>query len=67
VTVEDILREKGDLVKRGELGHEGDVEIWEDGTTTPRSAQFHANTSKQDASDAPRSTLTEPPSSGKTS
>ncbi len=37
------MREKGDLVKKGTLGVDGDVEFWEDGTTTPRSAQFHAD------------------------
>ncbi|KAF5025019.1 hypothetical protein F66182_2887 [Fusarium sp. NRRL 66182] len=28
VTVEDILREKGQLVKRGSLGEDGDIEFW---------------------------------------
>ncbi|RYC57907.1 hypothetical protein CHU98_g8318, partial [Xylaria longipes] len=30
ITVEDLLREKGQLVKRGTLGEEGDIEFWED-------------------------------------
>lgn len=30
------MREKGQLVKRGTLGEDGDVEFWEDGTTTNR-------------------------------
>ncbi|GAP92012.1 putative dnl zinc finger domain-containing protein [Rosellinia necatrix] len=30
VTVEELLREKGQLVKRGTLGEEGDIEFWED-------------------------------------
>lgn len=34
VTVEDLMREKGQLVKRGTL--DGDMEFWEDGTTTAR-------------------------------
>ena len=42
VTIEDLMREKGSLVKRGSLSAEGDVEFWDDGSTTPRSAQFHA-------------------------
>jgi protein import protein ZIM17 len=67
VTLEDIMREKGDLVKRGELGGEGDIEFWEDGTTTPRSAHFHANSTTQSDPDAPQGTLTEPPSSEKPS
>lgn len=37
VTVEDLLREKGRLVKRGTLGEDGDLEFWEDGSTTVRS------------------------------
>ena len=35
-TIEDILRDKGELIKRGTLGAEEDMEFWEDGTTTPR-------------------------------
>lgn len=30
MTVEDLLREKGQLVKRGTLGEDGDVEFWQD-------------------------------------
>lgn len=37
------MREKGNLVKKGSLSAEGDVEFWDDGTSTPRSAQFHAD------------------------
>ncbi|KAI1806664.1 DNL zinc finger-domain-containing protein [Daldinia bambusicola] len=36
VTIEDIMREKGQLVKRGTLGEDGDVEFWEDGSVTKR-------------------------------
>ncbi|KAF2743871.1 zf-DNL-domain-containing protein, partial [Sporormia fimetaria CBS 119925] len=56
VTIEDLMREKGQLVKRGSLAAEGDVELWDDGTTTPRSAQFIPY-----SSDATNN-LTEPPS-----
>jgi len=35
------MREKGNLVKKGSLSAEGDVEFWDDGSTTPRSAHFH--------------------------
>jgi protein import protein ZIM17 len=45
VTIEDLMKEKGDLVKRGSLSAEGDVEFWDDGSSTPRSAQFHTNAS----------------------
>ncbi|KAJ9164554.1 hypothetical protein NKR19_g1193, partial [Coniochaeta hoffmannii] len=34
ITVEDLMREKGRLVKRGTL--DGDVEFWDDGSTTQR-------------------------------
>ncbi|KAF2968813.1 hypothetical protein GQX73_g4779 [Xylaria multiplex] len=33
ITVEELLREKGQLVKRGTLGEEGDIEFWEDDPT----------------------------------
>ncbi|KAF3016839.1 hypothetical protein E8E14_011389 [Neopestalotiopsis sp. 37M] len=39
VTIEDIMRERGQLVKRGTLGVDGDIEFWEDGTQTPRGAE----------------------------
>lgn len=37
VTVEDLMRERGMLVKRGTLGEDGDLEFWEDGSTTKKS------------------------------
>merc|ERR1712000_286003 len=30
VTIEDIMKEKGQLVKRGSLGEDGDIEFWPD-------------------------------------
>ncbi|KAI0425433.1 DNL zinc finger-domain-containing protein [Xylaria sp. FL1042] len=30
ITVEDLLRERGQLVKRGTLGEDGDIEFWDD-------------------------------------
>lgn len=30
ITIEDIMRDKGQLVKRGTLSGTGDVEFWED-------------------------------------
>jgi mitochondrial protein import protein ZIM17 len=35
MTIEDLMREKGQLVK-GTLSEDGDLEFWEDGTTTSR-------------------------------
>ncbi|EMD66462.1 hypothetical protein COCSADRAFT_112859 [Bipolaris sorokiniana ND90Pr] len=43
LTIEDLMREKGSLIKKGSLSAEGDVEFWDDGTSTPRSAHFHAD------------------------
>ncbi|KZM23502.1 uncharacterized protein EKO05_0000246 [Ascochyta rabiei] len=45
VTIEDLMKEKGNLVKRGSLSAEGDVEFWDDGSSTPRSAHFHTESS----------------------
>jgi protein import protein ZIM17 len=36
MTIEDLMREKGQLVKKGSLSEDGDLEFWEDGTTTRR-------------------------------
>ncbi|KAM0281020.1 hypothetical protein ACHAQH_003749 [Verticillium albo-atrum] len=30
ITIEDLMREKGQLVKKGTLGEDGDIEFWED-------------------------------------
>ncbi len=35
-TIEDLMREKGQLVKKGSLSEDGDLEFWDDGTTTKR-------------------------------
>ncbi|KAH9996120.1 DNL zinc finger-domain-containing protein [Xylariaceae sp. FL0662B] len=36
ITVEDLVREKGQLVKKGTLGEDGDIEFWPDEAPTPR-------------------------------
>lgn len=36
ITIEDLMREKGRLVKKGTLSEDGDLEFWADGTTTKR-------------------------------
>ena len=51
------MREKGQLVRRGALNEEGDVEFWDDGSTTPRSSNFIPNTHSKDEKDR----LTESP------
>ncbi|OAA48718.1 DNL zinc finger domain containing protein [Metarhizium rileyi] len=35
VTVEDLMRERGRLVKRGSLGEDGDIEFWPEETNDP--------------------------------
>lgn len=35
-TIEDLMRRKGEFVRKGTLGSEGDVEFWDDGTETQR-------------------------------
>ncbi|KAL1595096.1 hypothetical protein SLS60_009783 [Paraconiothyrium brasiliense] len=65
ITLEDLMRDKGNLVKRGTLSAEGDVEFWDDGSTSPRSSHFHPNSNTKSDPDAPEGTLTEPPASSK--
>ncbi|KAF7957286.1 hypothetical protein EAE96_002873 [Botrytis aclada] len=36
LTIEDLMREKGMLVKKGTLSEDGNLEFWEDGTSTER-------------------------------
>ncbi|KAF1848392.1 DNL zinc finger domain-containing protein [Cucurbitaria berberidis CBS 394.84] len=62
VTIEDLMREKGNLIKKGSLSAEGDVEFWDDGSSTPRSAHFHPH-SKPKGDDR----FTEHPASPKSS
>ncbi|KAF2807710.1 zf-DNL-domain-containing protein [Mytilinidion resinicola] len=44
VTIEDLMREKGQLVRRGSLTAEGDVEMWPDETTTPEKSAKEGKT-----------------------
>lgn len=36
MNIEDLMRDRGELVKRGTLSADGDVEFWEDGSTSER-------------------------------
>lgn len=36
LTIEDLMREQGQLVKKGTLSEDGDLEFWADGSTTER-------------------------------
>ena len=39
MTIEDLMKEQGQLVKKGTLSEDGDLEFWADGTTTQRETQ----------------------------
>jgi len=43
-TVEDYMKERGQLVRKGTLSEDGDLEFWEDGTTTARKDKKPDNT-----------------------
>lgn len=34
MTIEDLMKERGEMVKKGTLSEDGDVEFWDDGTQT---------------------------------
>lgn len=36
MTIEDLMREQGQLVKKGTLSEDGNLEFWADGSTTTR-------------------------------
>jgi protein import protein ZIM17 len=36
ITIEDLMHERGQLVKKGTLSEDGDLEFWEDGSVTQR-------------------------------
>ncbi|KAK3362294.1 DNL zinc finger-domain-containing protein [Lasiosphaeria hispida] len=36
ITIEELLAERGQIIKKGTLGPDGDIEFWEDGTVTTR-------------------------------
>jgi protein import protein ZIM17 len=36
LTIEDLMRERGQIVKKGTLSEDGDVEFWEDGSSNVR-------------------------------
>jgi protein import protein ZIM17 len=45
MTIEDLMREQGQLVKKGTLSEDGDLEFWSDGSTTKRGEGAGAETS----------------------
>lgn len=53
MTVEDLLKERGMMVKRGTLGEDGDVEFWEDGTSTMREPEPAPERPKKEVDHSP--------------
>jgi protein import protein ZIM17 len=49
ITVEDLMREKGRLVKRGSLGEDGDIEFWQDDAPVEKTAEKAAGTNLKGA------------------
>jgi len=49
VTIEDLMKERGEIVKKGTLSEDGDIEFWEDGTTTERAKAAKTEKSKEAA------------------
>ncbi|KAI0396063.1 DNL zinc finger-domain-containing protein [Xylariaceae sp. FL0594] len=56
VNVEDLLREKGQLVKRGTLGVDGDVEFWQDDDETTQEEGAGRQVTSHSATAAPATT-----------
>jgi protein import protein ZIM17 len=46
VTIEDIMKEKGQLIKKGTLGTDGDVEFWDDGSESAHKGSKKADEAK---------------------
>ena len=44
------MKEKGQLVKKGALDAEGDLELWDDGTSTPRQTTSSTTETSTDTS-----------------
>lgn len=38
MSLDDLLKEKGSLIKKGTLSEDGNFEVWADGTETEREA-----------------------------
>ncbi|KAG4434726.1 hypothetical protein IFR05_009803, partial [Cadophora sp. M221] len=50
LTIEDLMREKGQLVKKGTLSEDGNFEFWADGTSTTRAKTSSDNVENDNAS-----------------
>ncbi|TVY47697.1 Uncharacterized protein LOCC1_G003205 [Lachnellula occidentalis] len=47
MTIEDLMKDKGQLVKKGTLSEDGDMEFWEDGTQTEHKKDAGGKETKQ--------------------
>lgn len=36
MTIEDLMRDNGEMLRKGSLSPDGDLEFWDDGSTTQR-------------------------------
>jgi len=54
LTIEDLMKERGQLVKKGTLSEDGDVEFWEDGTQTERKKDVGEDESKARTGEVPK-------------
>ncbi|RCI14702.1 hypothetical protein L249_6931 [Ophiocordyceps polyrhachis-furcata BCC 54312] len=58
VTVEDLMRERGRLVKRGTLGEDGDVEFWPDELNSSTQTSSSASETQADGPKNPQDETT---------
>ncbi|MCJ1297993.1 hypothetical protein MMC08_000782, partial [Hypocenomyce scalaris] len=47
MTIEDLMRDNGELIKKGSLSPDGDLEFWEDGSTTQRTEERESSLPKE--------------------
>jgi protein import protein ZIM17 len=57
MTIEDIIRDQGQLVKKGTLSEDGDFEIWADGTVTDRAKPAEGEEAKTQEASTPAEKL----------
>lgn len=57
MTIEDIIREQGQLVRKGTLSEDGDFELWADGTVTDRAKPTEGEDAKTGEAPAPSEKL----------
>lgn len=57
MTIEDIIRDQGQLVKKGTLSEDGDFEIWADGTVTDRAKPAEGEETKTQEASTPAEKL----------